>query len=455
MGQSQNQPFFMNEHIPKARFYRCNVSLDDFEWVHSFIIKRGPIFCSLFPPPFPTMKGMAKTNPHYKKLLPTYLFTTIEEKIAALPPKSTPLLNLGIGDFQEPLLPSTVQALVEAAQEMGQTCRGYGPSQGYPFLRSAIQRHDYAHLPIQTDEIFISDGANSDLANLQELFAQKNTLAILSPTYPVYLDTNIMAGRTGIASKKGLYHKVLYCPCTEENQFQPSPPQEKADLLYLCSPNNPTGVALTRKTLEAWVAYALQNDAILFFDGAYEAYIQSPDTPRSIYEIDGALRCAIEVRSFSKSARFTALRCGYTILPKTVQSQGHFLHPLWKRRQDAKTNGVSYPIQKAALSLYTPQGRQELACSLQEKREQSRYLQERLSTMGLVAYGGIDSPYVWCKTPNNTTSWQFFDELLQKTHIVSLPGSGFGLHGEGFVRFSAFPPKNHLEEALHRLEKAL
>lgn len=400
---------------------------------------------------------MAKLNHHYQKLSPNYLFPEIERRILAFREKfpTAPLLHLGVGDITQPLLPSAAAALLEASQEMGQTAYGYGPSAGYPFLREAIAAHDYKN--ISPDEIFISNGAKCDIGNLHELFDADNRVALPDPTYPVYLDTTIMAGRTRLPLKSGHYGGITYLPCTEENQFQPQPPSSHADLIYLCSPNNPTGVAMEKPLLQRWVDYAREHEAIIFFDGAYEAYIQSENCPRSIYEIEGAKEVAIEIRSFSKTAGFTGLRCSYTVIPHSLKVRDagklHSLHALWKRRHDTKFNGVPYPVQKAAAALYTPTGKGEVEQAIQETQTRSRQILDGLKALGCTVYGGIDAPYLWWKTP--TSSWDFFDHLLVSAHLVSTPGRGFGLKGEGFVRLSAFADRATIETALSRIKAVL
>lgn len=374
---------------------------------------------------------MARLNSYYKKLKREYIFPIIEGKLIELKKKhpSTPIINLGVGDIAQPLAPSIAQAICLATQEMAtsQGFKGYGPSDGYSFLKEAIVKHQYANLGISSDEIFISDGTNSDTANIQELFSLKNKVGILDPTYPVYLDTNIMAGR---------FSNILFLPCTQDNHFCPLPPKEHCDMIYLCTPNNPTGVALTRSHLMKWVAYAKEENAVLLIDNAYEAFITSPDVPKSIFEIEGAKDVAIEFRSFSKSAGFTGLRCAYTVLPKTVH-QGK-LYPLWKKRQSTKSNGVSYPIQKGAEAVFSPQGKKETQAQVQSYLTEAKRLKQGLTHKGYTCFGGDDSPFIFWKTPNNLSSWAFFDLLLDKCHIISVPGSGFGQYGEGYVRLSAF-----------------
>ncbi len=389
---------------------------------------------------------MVKLNHHYTKLAGGYLFPEIQRRFLAFQAEhpEAAVVNLGIGDITRPLIPSVVTALRKASAEMGKptTFKGYGPSQGYPFLREAIQSHDYAGLGIKADEIFISDGAKNDLANLQELFALESRIAVPNPTYPVYIDTNVMAGRTRSALKVGGYGGVLYLPCTERNQFIPEIPTKSCDVIYLCSPNNPTGSAIDRKRLTEWVQYAKRVHAIILFDGAYEAYIRSPDAPRSIYEIPGASEVAIEIRSFSKTAGFTGLRCSYTVVPhalKVVEGrQTHSVHALWKRRHETKFGGVPYPIQRGAEAVYSAAGRLEARAQIDGYLSQAGKLRKQLSALGYTVFGGLDAPYLWVKAPNQMSSWQLFDSWLHNAHVLSVPGSGFGSAGEGFVRLSAF-----------------
>ncbi|HSX10643.1 MAG TPA: LL-diaminopimelate aminotransferase [Chlamydiales bacterium] len=401
---------------------------------------------------------MTKLNHHYQKLVGNYLFPEIERRIEILKQKqpNAPLLNLGIGDATQPLSPAVTLALAAAAKEMGEkeTFRGYGPSEGYLFLRRAIAENDYKD--ISPEEIFISDGANTDLGNLQEIFSVDNRIAVPDPAYPVYVDTNVMAGRTRPLLKTGRYGGITYLPCAEKQGFQPQPPDSHVDLIYLCSPHNPTGIAMDRELLTRWVKYAKEHEAVIFYDGAYEAFITS-DAPRSIYEIEGAKEVAIEVRSFSKSAGFTGLRCSYTVIPHQLKIRDagsvHSLHALWKRRVDTKTNGVSYPVQKAAEALYSPQGKKETSEILRNYTARAKVLLSGLQSLGYTVYGGVDSPYIWCKTPPRVTSWEFFDFLLENVHIVTLPGQGFGHEGDGYIRFSAFAEKAAIAECLQRLKK--
>ncbi|HSW86617.1 MAG TPA: LL-diaminopimelate aminotransferase [Rhabdochlamydiaceae bacterium] len=394
---------------------------------------------------------MAKLNPHYKSLRREYIFPIIEKKLAELKQHrpDASIVNLGVGDIALPLAPSIISAICKAVEEMGrpQSIRGYGPTEGYPFLREAIAANEYAHLGIGPDEIFISEGTNSDTANILELSSSSNVIGIPDPTYPVYLDNCIMDGRK---------NKIIMLPCTEASGFLPLPPQEHCDLVYLCSPSNPTGVAMTKDRLEQWVRWAQREKAILLLDNAYAAFVSSSDVPRSIFEIDGAKEVAIEFRSFSKSAGFTGLRCAYTVLPKSVHpvsgKKPAALHAMWDRRQATKTNGVSYPIQKGAESVYSPQGQIETRSQVKSYLHQAKILREGLKAMGYHCWGGMDSPYIWWKTPNSMSSWNFFDLLLEKCHLISIPGKGFGVHGEGYVRLSAFTTEDKAEEALQRIK---
>lgn len=405
---------------------------------------------------------MANLNPNLGKLSSTHLFQDIDQrakKFKANHPQAV-LLNLGIGDITKPLTPHLLAALSRSSQEMGDknTFHGYGPSQGYPFLREAILYSEYRDLGISADEIFISSGAKSDLAHLQELFAADSKIGAIEPAYPVFLDANVLAGRTLSWSKEEeRYEGVTTIPCLEENSFVPLPPQEACDLVYLCSPNNPTGAALTRKDLRQWVDYALKHRSILLYDGAYEAYISSEECPRSIYEIEGAREVAIEIRSFSKSAGFTGLRCSYSVIPKnlsaTLDGEEASIHSYWKRRQDMKFGSVPYPIQKCAAAVYSPEGQAEVKERLRIYQEQARFILDGLKSMGFKVFGGIDSPYIWCKTPRNLSSWDFFNLLLEQAHIICIPGRGFGKSGEGYVRFSSFADPQILAEGLLRIKQ--
>jgi LL-diaminopimelate aminotransferase len=404
---------------------------------------------------------MVKLNHHYAKLSGGYLFQEVSRKTAAFREKNkeVTLINLGIGDITRPLAPTIVAALEKAAAEMGHahTFKGYPPSQGYSFLRDAIAANDYKNLSISSDEIFISDGAKTDIANIQELFAVENKIAVPNPTYPVYIDTNVMAGRTRPQMKNGAYGGVVYLPCNEGNDFSPDLPNRPCDLIYLCSPNNPTGMAMTKEALQKWVSYARENHAIILFDAAYEAFIRTPGCPRSIYEIEGAKEVAIEFRSFSKTAGFTGLRCSYTTIPhelKVTEGRAQFsLHALWKRRHETKFNGVSYPTQKAAEAVYSTAGALEVKALVDSYLDGAKNLRKSLEQIGFKVYGGIDAPYLWVKGPAKKSSWDFFDTILEKAHIITTPGAGFGTEGEGFVRLSTFGQQTHLEEGAKRLAK--
>ena len=403
---------------------------------------------------------MAKLNHHFSKLPSSYFFPEIERRVAAYLHKNpdAKLMNLGIGDITQPLPPTAIAALADAVQEMGKPglFRGYGPAEGYAFLREGIASVEYAGLGIDPTEIFISDGAQSDIANFQELFDTDNRIAIPDPTYPVYLDSNVIAGRTRSLLKTGKHGGITYLPCTEANEFKPQVPTVPVDLIYLCTPNNPTGASMDRALLKRWVDYAKEHQAVILVDGAYAAFTTDAGAPRSIFEIEGARDVAVEFRTFSKSAGFTGLRCSYTIVPKELKiydfGSTHSLHALWKRRQDTKFNGVAYPIQRAAAALFTPQGQKEVKALVDSYLERARHFGQGLSDVGYTVYGGKDSPYLWCKTPDKISSWTFFDYLLQQNQIISLPGSGFGQGGEGFIRFSAFANPSSLCEALERLK---
>ncbi|MDR2539868.1 MAG: LL-diaminopimelate aminotransferase [Chlamydiales bacterium] len=394
---------------------------------------------------------MVAINSFFQRLKRTSIFSLIEEKIDALHKEIPldPLINLSIGDIALPLIPAAAQAISQAVLEMGTSSglKGYGPCNGYLFLREAIVNTYFSTLQITPEEIFISDGINTDITNILELFSLFSVVAIPDPAYPAYLDATLLSGRT----------KIIALPCLETNQFHPYPPSESCDLIYLCSPNNPTGVAMNKDLLAAWVHYALKHKAVIFFDHAYEAFIRSGDVPRSIFEIPGAKECAIEFRSFSKSAGFTGLRCSYTILPKALKAryaeQEISLHTLWYRRQTAKFNGVAYPIQKGALATLLPQGQSEMKAQINSYLAQAKALKQGLIQLGFDCYGGIDSPYIWVKTPKGKSSWEFFDELLMKCHLISIPGIGFGKQGEGFVRFSAFSTPEKIDLALNRINQ--
>lgn len=405
---------------------------------------------------------MATVNENYFNLQGSFLFANIARKVEEFQ-KAHPdadIIRLGIGDVTLPLVPAVIDALHKAVDEMGnaETFRGYGPEQGYEFLRKAVVEKDYAPLgiTIALDEVFISDGAKSDVGNIQELFAKDNIVAITDPVYPVYLDSNVMGGRTGKAID-GIFEKVVYLPTTAENNFSPDFPQERVDIVYLCCPNNPTGTVLSRARLKEWVDWCKQNDAILMFDSAYEAFISSEDTVHSIYEIEGAREVAIEFRSFSKTAGFTGTRCAYTIVPKEVTArtkdgERKQLNPMWNRRQCTKFNGVPYIIQRAAESVYTEDGYKQTRENIAYYKENARIIREGLESIGLTVFGGVDAPYIWLKAPAGMTSWDLFDLLLEKVHIVSTPGSGFGPSGEGYLRLTAFGSRENTLRAIERIK---
>jgi len=393
---------------------------------------------------------MAKSNPHFQKLRREYIFPIIEKKLFELREENphADIVNVGIGDVALPLAPSVGAAITTAVNEMTlqESIRGYGPSEGYSFLRKAIAEGDYKDLPVQWEEIFISDGINTDIANITELFHPKSTVAIPDPTYPVYLDSNLIAGR-----------KVLLMPCLEETGCLPCVPNEPIDVIYLCSPSNPTGVAMTRSQLKAFVDYAKTNNSVILYDNAYSAFITSKDVPRSIYEIEGAIDVAVEFRSFSKSAGFTGLRCGYTVVPKALtmlqNKKKVSLWNLWSKRISIKSNGVSYPIQRGAESCYSIQGKQETLSQVDSYLANAKALREGLQALGHTCFGGVDSPYVWWKVPSGYSSWEFFDVLLKQCQLVAIPGRGFGEHGEGFIRLSAFTKLSKVHTALERIKK--
>ena len=405
---------------------------------------------------------MATVNENYFNLQGSFLFANIARKVEEFQ-KAHPdadIIRLGIGDVTLPLVPAVIDALHKAVDEMGnaETFRGYGPEQGYEFLRKAVVEKDYAPLgiTIALDEVFISDGAKSDVGNIQELFAEDNIVAITDPVYPVYLDSNVMGGRTGKAID-GIFEKVVYLPTTAENNFSPDFPKERVDIVYLCCPNNPTGTVLSRARLKEWVDWCKQNDAILMFDSAYEAFISSEDTVHSIYEIEGAREVAIEFRSFSKTAGFTGTRCAYTIVPKEVTArtkdgERKQLNPMWNRRQCTKFNGVPYIIQRAAEAVYTEDGYKQTRENIAYYKENARIIREGLESIGLTVFGGVDAPYIWLKAPAGMTSWDLFDLLLEKVHIVSTPGSGFGPSGEGSLRLTAFGSRENTLRAIERIK---
>ncbi|HME70576.1 MAG TPA: LL-diaminopimelate aminotransferase [Myxococcota bacterium] len=408
---------------------------------------------------------MARINDHYRKLQAGYLFPEIGRRVKAFQeahPKAR-VIRLGIGDVTLPLAPAIVEAFRGAVDEMAtaEGFRGYGPEQGYDFLVDAIRKHDFEArgVSIAQDEVFVSDGSKCDSGNLQEIFGTACTFAVVDPVYPVYVDTNVMAGRTGPADESGRFAGITYLAATEANGFVPEPPAQRVDLVYLCTPNNPTGAAATRDQLARWVAWARANDAVIVFDAAYEAYITDPSLPRSIYELEGAKECAIEMRSFSKRAGFTGVRCAYTVVPKaltgsTATGERVPLHALWSRRQSTKFNGVSYPVQRAAAAVYSEAGLAQTAAQIAFYMENARRLREGLGRAGFTLFGGIHAPYIWMRTPRGLGSWEFFDRLLTEAHVVGTPGAGFGPSGEGYLRLSAFNSRENVDEAVDRLRRA-
>ncbi|MGI6450376.1 MAG: LL-diaminopimelate aminotransferase [Desulfitobacteriia bacterium] len=406
---------------------------------------------------------MALVNENYLKLPGSYLFSEIARRINQFK-KDNPqanIIRMGIGDVTRPLAPAVIEAMHKAVDEMGrlESFRGYGPEQGYSFLAQKIIDHDFAPLGIELsiDEVFISDGAKTDTANFQELFGLNNVLAVTDPVYPVYVDSNVMAGRTGYPDQNGQFEGIVYLPCKEENGMKPALPTTKVDLIYLCYPNNPTGMTLTKEELKQWVDYARDNKAIILFDAAYEGFIQEEGVPHSIFEIEGAREVAVEFRSFSKTAGFTGTRCAYTIVPKEVvaydaQGGAHSLNKLWLRRQTTKFNGVSYPVQAAAAAVFSEEGQKQVKETIAYYLENARIIKEGLEKAGFKVFGGVNAPYIWLKTPQNMPSWDFFDKLMQEAHVVGTPGAGFGASGEGYFRLTAFNTRENTLEAIERIK---
>jgi LL-diaminopimelate aminotransferase len=408
---------------------------------------------------------MARINEHYAKLPASYLFPEIGRRVRAYQTAhpDAKVIRLGIGDVTEPLAPAIVEAMHAAVDEMGkrESFRGYGPEQGYDFLVEAIRQNDYSArgVDIAADEIFVSDGSKCDSGNIQEIFALTAKVAVTDPVYPVYVDSNVMAGRTAPVGADGRYPGFVYLVGNEANGFQPEPPAEPVDVAYLCSPNNPTGTVATRAQLERWVAWARANDSIILFDAAYESYISDPSLPRSIYEIPGAKDCAIELRSFSKRAGFTGVRCAFMVVPKTVTGAAPdgtrvSLNALWARRHTTKFNGASYVVQRGAAAAYSPAGLEQTNKQIAFYMENARLLREGLASCGFTIFGGVHAPYIWIRTKNNATSWELFDKLLEAAQIVGTPGAGFGPAGEGYFRLSAFNSRANIEEAISRIRKA-
>lgn len=409
---------------------------------------------------------MALVNEHFLKLPNNYLFADIAKKVNAFKvshPKAD-VISLGIGDVTQPLCPAVIEAMHKAVDEMASkdTFRGYGPEQGYQFLRDAIVKNDFVArgIHLEASEIFVNDGAKSDTGNFQELVRWDNSIGVTDPIYPVYIDSNVMIGRAGELGEDGKWSNVTYMPCSAENNFTPALPDKRVDVIYLCYPNNPTGTVITRDELRKWVNYAIKNDALIFYDAAYEAYIQDEDIPHSIYEIKGARKVAVEFHSFSKTAGFTGIRCGYTVVPKeltvaTLSGERVPLNHLWNRRQCTKFNGTSYISQRAAEAIYTPEGKEQIKATIDYYMNNARTMYNTLTDLGLEVYGGRNAPYIWVKTPNDMGSWKFFEQMLYEAHVVCTPGVGFGPSGEGYIRLTAFGDADDCKEAMERLKKWL
>ena len=407
---------------------------------------------------------MSYINENFLKLQDSYLFSTIAKKVQKFTEENPDkkVIKLGIGDVTRPIIPECIKAMHKAVDEMGtqEGFRGYGPEQGYDFLRKAIVENDYKKrgINVEVDEIFISDGAKCDCGNIVDIFAKNNRVAITDPVYPVYIDTNVMSGRSGKFNKeKEIYENIVYLPVTSENNFKPELPREEVDLIYLGFPNNPTGTVLNKTDLKKWVNYAKEHRAVILYDSAYESFIGEKDVPHSIYEIDGAKDVAIEFRSFSKTAGFTGLRCGYVVIPKSVngyteKEEKVSLNKLWNRRTCTKFNGVSYVTQRAAEAIYTQEGQKQIKENIRYYMENAKIIKQGLEEAGFTVYGGINSPYVWLKVPDGISSWEFFDKLLQEVNVVGTPGSGFGPHGEGYFRLTAFGTYENTKEAIERIK---
>lgn len=405
---------------------------------------------------------MARVNENFLSLSVSYLFSDIARRVNQYKSEhpEADIIRLGIGDVTQPLAPAVIEAMHRAVDEMASaaTFRGYGPEHGYDFLQEAIIRNDFLPRGIQLEpaEVFINDGAKSDTGNIGDILGLQNTLCMTDPIYPVYVDSNAMCGRAGTPGESG-WSNIVYQPCTSENGFVPELPKQHVDIIYLCYPNNPTGTVISRQELKRWVDYALQYDSIIMYDAAYEAYIQESDIPHSIYEIEGAKKCAIEFHSYSKTAGFTGVRCGYTIVPleleaTTAAGERVQLNALWNRRQCTKFNGTSYIQQRAAEAIYSPQGKEQVRTTIQYYMDNARIMREGLKAAGMEVYGGVNAPYIWLKTPAGCTSWQFFDNLLNTAHIVGTPGVGFGPSGEGYFRLTAFGQREDCERAMERLQ---
>ncbi len=407
---------------------------------------------------------MTYINENFQKLQAGYLFPEIGRRVGNFA-KENPdaaIIRLGIGDVTEPLAPAITEAMKLAVDEMSVTAsfKGYGPEQGYDFLIDAIRENDYAArgIEIARDEIFVSDGSKCDSGNIQEIFSADTVICVTDPVYPVYVDSNVMAGRSGEADDEGRYAGMVYLPANEENDFLPSPPSQKVDLVFLCSPNNPTGTVATKEYLQQWVDWARENDVVIIFDAAYEAFISDPSLPRSIYEVEGAKECAIEMRSFSKRAGFTGVRCAFTVIPKelegrTKSGESVSFNALWNRRHCTKFNGASYVVQRAAAAVYTPDGLKQTSEQVAFYMENARLLREGLSKAGFTLFGGVHAPYIWMRTLDGASSWDFFDRMLNEANVVGTPGSGFGPSGEGYFRLSAFNSRENVNEAIARIQR--
>lgn len=408
---------------------------------------------------------MALVNENFLKLPDNYLFSDIAKKVNAfkLSHPQSDIVRLGIGDVTQPLAPAVIEAMHKATDELasGKTFRGYGPEHGYDFLQEAIIKNDFAPRGIHLDpnEVFINDGAKSDTGNIGDILNLDNSIGVTDPIYPVYIDSNAMCGRAGDL-KNGRWTNIVYMPCNKENGFVPEIPDQRVDIIYLCYPNNPTGTVISKSELKKWVDYALKNDTIIMYDAAYEAYIQDASIPHSIYEIKGARKCAIEFRSYSKTAGFTGVRCGYTIVPKeltaaTLTGERISLNALWNRRQCTKFNGTSYITQRGAEAIYSPEGKEQIQNTIQYYMTNARIMREALSSFGLEVFGGENAPYIWLQAPDGKPSWKFFEEMLYEAHVVGTPGAGFGPSGEGYLRLTAFGERADCEEAMRRLERWL
>lgn len=409
---------------------------------------------------------MALVNEHFLKLPNNYLFADIAKKVNAFKvshPQAS-VISLGIGDVTQPLCPAVIGAMHNAVDEMANkaTFKGYGPEEGYSFLREAIVKNDFLPrgIHIEPSEVFVNDGAKSDTGNIQELVRWDNSVGVTDPIYPVYIDSNVMAGRAGTMNSGGSWSNITYMPCTADNNFVPQLPDKRVDIVYLCYPNNPTGTVISREELKKWVSYALKNDTLIFYDAAYEAYIQDPDIPHSIYEIKGAKKVAIEFHSFSKTAGFTGVRCGYTIVPKeltavTLNGERIALNHLWDRRQCTKFNGTSYISQRAAEATYTPEGKEQVKAVIDYYMNNAKTMRDTLTGLGLKVYGGENAPYLWVKTSGDMGSWKFFEQMLYEAHVVCTPGVGFGPSGEGYIRLTAFGDADDCHEAMQRITRWL